>query len=161
MIEKLTMLTLAFILLGVLGCDTQPVRTGVLSSNNLKIEAIDGSFTIEPGMEFTPPFYTKSHYMSYQNCPADGGMSKQLNKWLSLGAKKIRVLFNDGQTPLYGAITFCHTKHSHYRKYNVVIPESYITRARNGELTAVYEITGNSHGYPQAGWVVWLSQDPL
>jgi hypothetical protein len=150
------------------GCVTSPfdwkrVPKTEVSQNDLVIEAVDGSFTLDPGERTRTPFFV-------QNCP----LRPDLENWrdaLHYGARRVRVSHPAFEGQLYGIMVFCPIPEPvtgpASSSYFVRVPDSYVQETNGGRHSVVWEPVeytwqtrdGAVSEWP--GWVLWLSRSPF
>ena len=146
-----------------------------LENTNLRIEAVDGSFVIEGGEQFEPPFYT---HLIAPECSEDVSFLDEaiLNGYaaaLDCGAKEVRVFVDGDDRPLYGVLAFGRilpsAKGPVKRSYLLRIPSDKLRSAVGGLTTVTYEkydyevqwSDGQTKEYNWRAWILWLSNTPL
>lgn len=145
-----------------------------LHNANLRIEAPDGSFSIEGGSQFTPPFYTN---LLPRECPEAAGFADEtiLDSYtaaLDCGAREVLVIV-DGDRPLHGVLALGRIPRSAKgptkRSYLLRIPPEKLRSAADGLTTVSYELydwerrwdDGSRLAGQWKAWILWLSNTPL
>lgn len=157
-IQKLFLIGLLF--LGLVGCGgTTSIKTGILITPKITIEAIDRSFTIKSDKVFKTPFQSKSCIR---------GVNVDYNDLIKEGAKKVKIHFDNGDPSLYGIIQFCKRIDKYKREtiissdqHVIEIPSEYIRSARKGINSRIYQRIGiGDEGSQSYGWVLLISNRP-
>lgn len=136
-----------------------PVSEGVVKTEGVTIRSEDGSFSLQSGERFTPPFQFPKYHTG-----ANPPTSENFNECT---CRKVRVKVPGRDQELYGllrlSMMFANAHGPGSRSYLIEIPQSYINEARNGNISVVYEkvpLKGSEWRW-QTGWTLWLSDLPM
>lgn len=150
-------------------CGTKlvPVKYGEIATPEVTLTAEDHSFVLKSGSTWEPPFYSLpdqkllTTYLLDLNKNTTSQYDYAIKK---LGAKKVRVKTPYLEKELYGVLVFnkamdkCKTPVT--RSYQITIPEDYVQKALNGQVSVLYEYYECS-GLTIKTWVLWLSDVPF
>lgn len=142
-----------------------------LTSSNVTIKAVDGSWTIRPNKAFKPAKIFNHPQATFS---ADV-IKKHLGAYTDPALKgyvmdvKIKV---GNKEELYGKIVFSSvwksaTSSSAKRMWTISVPGSYIKTARSGNVAVLYQpykVKKHSHyniGGEYVSWILWMSRLPL
>ncbi|HLV23726.1 MAG TPA: hypothetical protein VKY36_02965 [Moheibacter sp.] len=161
-LKSLIMCGLAFVLFSC-GAKLVPVNYGNITTQGVVIKAEDGSFVLTSGDTWTPPF------QSSMKDPDDHTVlgSKITTRYdfaMELDAKKVKVKTPYMEKELYGvlmlnkAIEGCKSPVT--RSYQISIPEEYVQKALNGQVSVLYEYYDCGKRTAQS-WILWLSDVPF
>ncbi len=165
-LRQLKFLIISGFALGLLfscGANLIPVKYGNITTPGVVIKAEDGSFTLTSENSWSPPF------QSTMKDPDDHTVlgSKITTRYefaMKLGAKKVKVKTPYLDKELYGvlllnkAIEGCETPVT--RSYQISIPEEYVQKALNGQVSVLYEYYDCGRLNAKS-WILWLSDVPF
>jgi hypothetical protein len=147
----------------ITGCIENPwqsVDSGEIVTPNVIITAENKSFTLRSGETFKPDFQSTCFFAARQGIA---------NKWPEaldneFPARRVRV--QCGNDHFYGILalnTHLSQKYmaAHAYNYKIEIPEQYISAAKNGGRSVVYELVPLSSGANILNWILWLSDEPF
>lgn len=144
--------------------DFKPMTSGILATPGCKITAEDGSFTIESGQEFQPPFQMIKISHRYRSNSDLSGMVNFSADFLKDGAKRVRVTVPGRPQPLYGVLALFEISDlgtgPGARSYRIEIPQQYVDGATSGRVSVVYE-TYQTPAWLFPSWILWLSDQPF
>jgi hypothetical protein len=155
----------------------RPLQTLSIGTENLVIEALDGSFKWEYGQNYNVPL--DFPFFQWSSTNKSLAISTELFSKINEGnAKKVMVYTPYSDKPVYGYLqiskvhTPCIDEAPETRSYYVQVPESYYSASQGGKISVMYESymctsgkwsdgtsPSNKHGY--STWVLWLSDRPL
>ncbi len=160
-------LFIACIALTLAGCSSHSTMTpkyASLTNSNVTIEAEDGSWKLQSGQTFTPPFTE-----AIEDAPLP--KVKTVQKHISLYSHKSysdyvqEVTVTVGNEKFHGKMLFSNVYEdagsaSAKRRWTVGIPDSYLNIARSGNVAVLYQpYAYNNQDW--ASWVLWISNLPL
>ncbi len=150
----------------VLG-NEKPEQT-VLQSDGFVVEALDGTFKLEPGKPASTPnakvriCWTDYSGPSWAERVYRGPLSHNIEDGIKHGAIPVRVLHEESNRSLRGRMLFCkvHSSVEAYGldEYNIYIPMKAFDAAYEGDVAAVYAKTFGPLANAYV-WILWLSQD--
>jgi hypothetical protein len=139
------------------------VSQGILAAKGVSIQAADGSFVIEAGQSFRPPFQVDSYNLwavtqEQSDRPADLA-GRALNA-LEIGAERVIVTTPYLDKPLFGVLLLSKVSTkatgAGARSYYIQVPESYVREATGGRTSVVYERIQTERG-EWFNWALWMS----
>jgi hypothetical protein len=144
------------------------IDSAYIGDSGLKIVSQDGEFTLKKG-SFKVPFQSSIGYSYNQNLAVNHSGSfiiSRYNEALMIGAKKVMVYTDYSNTPIYGVLLFnpipSRVSGPEARSYSIRVPSNYVSLAKGGNVSVVYEaatITGTQ--YRAYTWVLWMSDIPF
>jgi hypothetical protein len=150
----------------------KPVSIGMLVNEDVTIVARDGSFTLQPGQQFSSPFQANiwtPHMPEFE----DANIVEGFQRARQAGGKDVMVHVKGQAKPLYGVLVLSNIYSAvtgpASRSYQLVIPRDKIDAAYAGRTSVVYEngsfVQRYDTGYERNGnwrtWILWLSATPL
>jgi hypothetical protein len=142
----------------------------VLVTPDYIIEALDGSFVMEPDKplptptEYDDPCFTDVNPMAMGPHNFRAPTTDRLKKGIKSGAAAVRVKNTATGESVFGRLLFCGIHKSQeafgIARYKVQIPEVYFASALAGDLTGVYA-KSNGYGFNSYVWILWLSTDQI
>jgi hypothetical protein len=150
----------------------KPVSIGMLVNEDVTIVAKDGSFTLQPGQQFSSPFQANI-WAPIPTELSDENIVEGFQRARQAGGKDVMVHVKGQAKPLYGVLVLSNIYSAvtgpASRSYQVVIPQDKITAAYAGRTSVVYENgtytqrydTGYQRNLNWRTWVLWLSATPL
>lgn len=139
------------------------VSQGTLATKGVTIQAADGSFTIEAGQSFRPPFQVDAHNLwivaqVQSDRPLDLA-GRALNA-LEIGAERVIVTTPYLDKPLFGVLLLSKVSTkatgAGARSYYIQVPENYVREATGGRTSVVYERIQTERG-EGFNWALWMS----
>jgi hypothetical protein len=144
----------------------QPVRSGMVTNRNVRIDAVDKSFEIVGGQEFSVPFQSDLWAPEF-----DGFLGNPPGFYplaLKHGAKRVVIYIGGDLTPLYGVLAFNPASKFSVgpgtQNYRLSITDAQLQSAKDGNVAVSYEKvnwTRNGTNNWWLGSVLWLSGGPL
>lgn len=155
----------SLLVLGSCGASQVPVKLGYINTEGVEIRAEDGSFSLESGDSWAPPFRSTADYgdqEKFQNEKLTGLYDFALNH---LRAKRVLVKTPYMEKELHGVLmlneAFGGCSSPVTRSYQISIPEEYVEKALNGKVTVLYEYYDCEGLTSAKTWILWLSDVPF
>jgi hypothetical protein len=140
----------------------QRVPNGVVANRNVRIVAIDHSFELTGGDEFSTPFQSDLWSTDFDGFPSNPAGFYPIA--LKHGAKRVVVYIGGDLTPLYGVLAFNPASKFSYgpgtQTYRIAISDADLQSAKDGNVAVSYEKvnwTRNGQSDWWLGSVLWLS----
>lgn len=140
------------------------VSQGLVATKGVTIQAANGSFVLESGQSFRPPFQVDGYNLWYTsqgqvNRPAD--LTGRAMNALEIGAERVIITTPYLDKPLFGVLLLSKVSAKATgpgsRSYYVEIPEMYVREATGGRTSYVYERIQVEGGYEWFNWALWMS----
>lgn len=150
---------------------TQPVASASIATEGVSIRAADGTFTLEAGRGFEPPFFGRCYNLPApeERALAPAAVVEGAAAAEARGARRVEVRVPGRDRPLLGLLLFCEAPVAGIgpsaRSYRLSVPDSYVAQAEGGRVSVVYERVrrrgrdGSERWW--YGWVLWLSDQPF
>jgi hypothetical protein len=164
-------LTLSLLCGSVAGCASRMavspwnrVPHTVVTTDGVRIMAVNESFRFEPGQMVSTPYWTSQ-------CPDTG--TDRFGEAESFGAQRVLVDY-PGVGTLHGILALCPTSPGYQgpaaRIYQIQVPRSYVDATSEGRVSVVFEHydcdqsqhqSRKSAGGQCSAWILWLARNPL
>ena len=140
------------------------ISQGTVATEGLTIQAADGSFTLESGQSFRPPFQVDGYNLwatTQQQQSRTADLTGRALNALEIGAERVIVTTPYLDKPLFGVLLLSKvpTKATGpgARSYYIQVPESYVKEATGGRTSVVYERVQIEGGSEWFNWALWMS----
>jgi hypothetical protein len=144
----------------------QRVPNGMVTNRDVRIVAVDHSFEITGGQEFSTPFQSDLWSPEFDGFPGNPPGFYPLA--IKHGAKRVVIYIGGDLTPLYGVLAFNPASKFSYgpgtQYYRLSITDAELQSAKDGNVAVSYEKvnwTRNGANNWWLGSVLWLSGGPL
>ena len=140
------------------------VSQGLVATKGVTIQAANGSFVLESGQAFRPPFQVDGYNLWYTsqgqvNRPAD--LTGRAMNALEIGAERVIITTPYLDKPLFGVLLLSKVstlaEGPASRSYYIEVPESYVREATAGRTSYVYERLQIKGGFEWFSWALWMS----
>lgn len=140
------------------------ISQGLIATKGVTIQAANGSFVLESGQSFRPPFQVDGYNLWYTsqgqvNRPAD--LTGRAINALEIGAERVIVTTPYLDKPLFGVLLLSKVSSKATgpgsRSYYIEVPESYVKEATGGRTSVVYERVQVEGGGEWFNWALWMS----
>ncbi|MBI3111412.1 MAG: hypothetical protein HYZ01_07560 [Ignavibacteriales bacterium] len=144
------------------------ISQGLIATKGVTIQAANGSFVLESGQAFRPPFQVDGYNLWYTSQgqvsrPAD--LTGRAMNALEIGAERVIVTTPYLDKPLFGVLLLSKVSNKvsskatgpGSRSYYIEIPETYVREATGGRTSYVYERIQLEGGDEWFNWALWMS----
>lgn len=140
------------------------ISQGLIATKGVTIQAANGSFVLESGQSFRPPFQVDGFNLWYTsqgqvNRPTD--LTGRAMNALEIGAERVIISTPYLDKPLFGVLLLSKVSTAAEgpasRSYYIEVPESYVREATGGRTSYVYERVQIKGGYEWFSWALWMS----
>lgn len=148
------------------------IPLGYVADRNLTIRAVDGSFELKPGEQFSSPFQSDvwSRYLPQLR---NDRIVESFGVGLERGGRRVMVEVAGHDKPLYGVLVlsqvFGAAEGPGTRSYQITVPADKIAAAYAGRTAVAFEDvkwvqrwdSGRRLNNQWRTWILWLSMTPL
>ncbi len=136
-----------------------PVPYGLIKTEGVVIESVQGDFILRSGESFNTPFDQDKAWGTWSTLPVAASYA------VCTGCRQVRVTVPGQSNKLYGVLHFARMHRAATgpgtRSYLIQIPQQYVDAARDGRVSVVYETVDIAGGLKQSAWTLWLSDLPI
>jgi hypothetical protein len=144
----------------------RPVPNGIVANRDVRIVAIDHSFELTGGDEFSTPFQSDLWGTDFNDFPSNPPGFYPIA--LKHGAERVVIYIGGDLTPLYGVLAFNPASQFSFgpgtRTYRIAISDADLQSAKDGNVAVSYEKVNWTHNGQSNWWlgsVLWFSGAPL